>query len=185
MNEALTNVAAWVGATTGILSLGWAVISHFLSGARLSVTANRSIDSVETDTSGSELKKEPYISVTIANVGRTPVMFRSAIVVPLPSLVQKWRRRYRKPASVVYKTLDPYVGLCSEKLMPGDMISGKVPVKDLEEYRESLSEKNKVRAFCLLVLDSMSRNEKLVKIDESNPMPGVLINRVQGTEKSA
>ena len=183
MNGMLTDIAAWVGAGSGVLSLGWAVASHLLSGARLVVTAKRAIDSVTTDNFGKETPNEPYISVTIANVGRTPVMFRSAIVIPAPTFIQKWRRQFRKPASVVYKSLEPFIGLSEEKLMPGDIISGKIPIKDLENYREEMSQYFKVSAFNILVSDSMSQRQKLVKIDESMPLPGVKINIVSGLGK--
>ena len=185
MSGVWTDMAAWIGAATGILSLGWAVASHFLSGARLVVTANRAIETVTTDSLGRETQKDPHIAVTIANVGRTPVMFRSGIVIPAPTLVQKWRRMYRKPASFVYKSINPYVGLVSEKLMPGDMISGTIPLKELDEYRKAMPENLKVKSFCLLISDSMSQKEKLVKIDESVPLPGVKINIVHGSNNKA
>lgn len=184
MSEVWTDVAAWVGAGTGILSLAWAVASHYLSGARLVVTANRAIETVTTDSFGRETQNEPHIAVTVANIGRTPVMFRSGIVVPTPTLIQKWRRLYRKPASVVYKSFDPYVGLASERLMPGDMISGKIPLKDLDDYRKAMPENLKVKTFCLLISDSVSQKEKLVKIDEAVLLPGVRINIINGQNQA-
>jgi hypothetical protein len=126
-----TDWAAWIGAATGTLALGWEILKHFREGARLVVDVRVNGVTIRSGGAGHPSRARVLTLITISNVGDRPTTITGLYRT---SYRRSFGRRVETDGPL-YIEAEPYEGKLYPPflLQPGETWSSVVEQDALEE----------------------------------------------------